>query len=465
MARLEAHFGMSIATINPATGELIRSFKPLDSNEIEVRLARSAEAFRTHRRSSFKDRAARLKRLADEFETRAQELAELMALEMGKPVRAGRDEALKCGRCCRFFAENAERFLAEETRAANDARSSVRYQPLGAILAVMPWNFPFWQVIRFAAPALMAGNVALLKHASNVPQCALALESLFNQAGFGSGVFQTLLIGSEPVARLIQDRRVAAITLTGSEAAGSSVAAAAAGVIKKAVLELGGSDPFIVMPTADLDRATATAVKARCVNSGQSCIAAKRFIIHAAVYEEFERRFTSAMRALRVGDPFDETTEIGPLATRQVIDSVEDQVKRAIGDGARLLLGGRRLPRPGNFHEPTVLAEIPSSCTVRREEVFGPVAMLFRVADIGEAIDVANETTFGLGASAWTSDAAEQARFIDELEAGQVFINGMVASDPGLPFGGIKSSGYGRELGREGILEFVNVKTVSMAGS
>ena len=336
----------------------------------------------------------------------------------------------------------------------------MQYQPLGPVLAVMPWNFPYWQVFRFAAPALMAGNVGLLKHASNVPQCALAIEDIFRRAGFPEGVFQTLLIESFRVPLVLDDPRVFAATLTGSEPAGASVARQASGNIKKTVLELGGSDPFIVMPSADLDPTARLAVKARTVNGGQSCIAAKRFIVHEAVYDDFRRHFVDAMRALKVGDPMDPATDVGPMATSQIIHDLETQVRRASAAGARILMGGKRVNRAGWFFEPTILEGVPRDCPVYREEIFGPVAMLFRVRDIDAAIRLANDSGFGLGASAWTSVADEQRRFVDELEAGQVFINGMVASDPRLPFGGIKHSGYGRELGWFGIREFVNVKTV-----
>ena len=451
---------MPIASINPTTGETLKTFDALSAPQIEDKLQRAADTFRTYRRTSFAERTRMMLRAAEILETRKHDLAKVMTLEMGKPIKAAVSEAEKCAWVCRYYAEAAPRHLADEVVETNARKSYVCFQPLGPVLAVMPWNFPFWQVFRFAAPALMAGNVGLLKHASNVPQCALAIEEIFSDAGFPAGAFQTLLIGSDAVEGILNDARVVAATLTGSEPAGRSVASIAGKQIKKTVLELGGSDPFIVMPSANLDEAVTTAVKARTINNGQSCIAAKRFIVANEIYDEFERRFVNEMRALRIGDPLDESTDIGPLATPQIVNDLDEQVKRAVANGARVLTGGKKLDRPGNFFEPTVLVNLDPHAPVSCEEVFGPVATLFRAANIDEAIEIANVTTFGLGSSAWTNDANEQAQFIDELEAGSVFINGMVASDPRLPFGGVKHSGYGRELAEFGIREFVNIKTI-----
>ena len=451
---------MSIATINPATGETLQTFEELSGEQLEQKLQLAAETFRTYRKTSFAERTELMLRAAAVLETGKQKFARLMTLEMGKPIKGAVQEVEKCALVCRYYAENAERHLADEVVETNATRSYVHFQPLGPVLAVMPWNFPFWQVFRFAAPALMAGNVGLLKHASNVPQCALAIENIFQEAGFPNGAFQTLLIGSALVEQVLNDARVVAATLTGSEPAGRSVASISGKQIKKTVLELGGSDPFIVMPSANLDEAITTAVKARTINSGQSCIAAKRFIVAAKVYPEFEKQFVEQMQALKVGDPMQETTDIGPLATEQILKDVAEQVQTSVAAGALVLTGGHKLQRAGNFYEPTVLTNIPADSPASCEEVFGPVAMLFRVGSIDEAIALANNTSFGLGAAAWTNDEQEKQRFVEELEAGCVFINGMVASDPRLPFGGIKNSGYGRELGEFGIREFVNVKTV-----
>jgi len=451
---------MPIASVNPATGETIKTFESLDETQIDEKLQRGADTFSSYRRTTFKERESMMIRAAEILETEKNDFARLMTVEMGKPIKGAVGEAEKCAWVCRYYAETARQYLADQLVETNAKKSYVRFQPLGPVLAVMPWNFPFWQVFRFAAPALMAGNVGLLKHASNVPQCALAIEDIFRRAGFPAGAFQTLLVGSEGVQRILEDRRVVAATLTGSEPAGRSVAGIAGKQIKKTVLELGGSDPFIVMPSADLQEAVTTAVKARTINNGQSCIAAKRFIVAADIYDEFERRFVAKMQTLRVGDPLDEATDIGPLASEQTLKDVDEQVKTSVAAGAHILTGGKKLDRPGNFFPPTVLANIPHDSPAYCEEVFGPVALLFRVNNIDDAIELANATTFGLGSAAWTNEPDEQERFIDELAAGSVFINGMVASDPRLPFGGIKHSGYGRELSEFGIREFVNIKTV-----
>jgi succinate-semialdehyde dehydrogenase/glutarate-semialdehyde dehydrogenase len=451
---------MGIASVNPATGERLRDFAPLSDQELDERLARAYDAFTEWRATPVRHRAAVVRRAADILEAEKTRFASLMTLEMGKLVGAAQEEVAKCALTCRYYADQAEQLLAPETVAIEGERSYVAYQPLGVVLAVMPWNFPFWQVIRFAAPALTAGNVALLKHASNVPQCALAIEETFSRAGAPAGVFQTLLVGSEAVARILADARIAAATLTGSEGAGSSVASVAGRHLKKTVLELGGSDPFIVMPSADVALAADTAVRARTINSGQSCIAAKRFIVHRAIADDFERRFVSAMAALKVGDPTSPDTRVGPLASEQLVRELEEQVDRTVRGGARVLTGGRRVTGRGCYYEPTVLADVPRDSPAYRDEMFGPVASLFRVADVHEAIRVANDTRFGLGASAWTRDAGEVELLAAELDAGTVFVNGMVASDPRLPFGGIKASGYGRELGAYGLREFTNVKTV-----
>jgi succinate-semialdehyde dehydrogenase/glutarate-semialdehyde dehydrogenase len=454
---------MAIASINPATGEKLKEFAAFDDAEIEKRLKRAERAFAHHRRRPLSERAQLMMAAASLLEQEKDRLARTMTLEMGKLFRAAQEEITKCILGCRFYAENGERFLEDEAAQTDAARSYVRYYPLGPVLAIMPWNFPFWQVFRFAAPALLAGNVGLLKHAANVPQCALAIEEIFCRAGFDEGIFQTLLIEAQQVEKVIVDPRVQAITLTGSEKAGSAVASTAARYIKKSVLELGGSDPFIVMPSSDLESTLRTAIKARTINNGQSCIAAKRFLVADEVYDEFLRQFVERMRALKVGDPFDETTEIGPLATEHILQGVHEQVQKSIAAGAKLLTGGNRIHGPGFFYEPTVLVDVPSDSPAYREEIFGPVASFFRVRDAADAIEIANDTSFGLGASAWTNDRAEQELFASELETGMVFINAMVASDPRLPFGGVKRSGFGRELGVAGIREFTNAKTIWIA--
>jgi len=451
---------MAIATTNPATGELLKSFEALSPSQIEQKIQLASSAFQAHRRTKFADRARMMLRAAEILEKEKDECARLMTLEMGKTLRSAVAEASKCASGCRYYAENAERFLADEVVETGAKRSFVRYQPLGIVLAVMPWNFPFWQVFRFVAPALMAGNVGLLKHASNVPQCALKIEEIVRRAGFPEGVLQTLLIGASQVDAILNDPRIAAATLTGSEQAGVEVGVSAARRIKKVVLELGGSDPFIVMPSADLDTAVATAVDARIQNNGQSCIAAKRFIVAESIADAFQNKFVQRMQELRIGDPFDEQTQLGPLANPEAVTSLDVDVKKTVAAGARLLAGGHPLKRPGNFYAPTVLTDIPKESPAYREEFFGPVASIFRVKTAEQAIQIANDSRFGLGASAWTNDPAETELFINELEAGMVFLNKMVASDPRLPFGGVKHSGHGRELAAHGIREFVNIKTV-----
>jgi succinate-semialdehyde dehydrogenase / glutarate-semialdehyde dehydrogenase len=451
---------MPIATINPATGEVMQTFQPLSEADIDQKLRLAVSVFKRERKTPFATRAQRMLKAAEILERDKDKFAHLMTLEMGKTFKSAVAEAVKCTTACRYYAQNTERFMADEVVETGAGTSFVRYLPIGPILAVMPWNFPFWQVIRFAAPALMAGNVGLLKHASNVPQCALALESLFLEAGFPEGAFQTLLIGSAQVDALLNDPRIVAATLTGSEQAGIQVGIGAAKRIKKVVLELGGSDPFIVMPSADLDAAVSTAVQARVQNNGQSCIAAKRFIVAEPIADEFERKFVAKMQGLQVGDPFDEKTELGPLSTPDAVQDLDADVQRTVKAGAKVLTGGHPLPGKGNFYEPTVLTNVPKGSPAYSEELFGPVASIFRVKDQDEAIRLANDVRFGLGASAWTNDEKERERFINELDAGMVFINKMVASDPRIPFGGVKASGHGRELGLVGIREFLNAKTV-----
>jgi succinate-semialdehyde dehydrogenase / glutarate-semialdehyde dehydrogenase len=451
---------MAIATINPATGKLEKKFEPLTDAQIEQKLQLAAETFSTYRNVPYAERARLMLKAADLFEAEKEEHARKMTTEMGKTFRSAVDEAAKCALACRYYAENAEKFLADEIVETSAKKSFVRYQPIGPILAVMPWNFPFWQVVRFAAPALMAGNVGLLKHASSVPQCALAVEDTFRRAGFPAGAFQTLLIGIDKVDGILNDPRVVAATLTGSEQAGIKVGIGAAQRIKKVVLELGGSDPFIVMPSANLDEAVATAVKARIFNNGQSCIAAKRFIVAESIADAFISKFVSRMAALKVGDPFDPKTELGPLATKDGMADLDRDVQKSVAAGARVLTGGKALEGDGFFYAPTVLANIPKTAPAYREELFGPVASVFVVKNIDEAIRTANDSRFGLGASAWTNDDRERDRFINEIESGMVFINKMVSSDPRLPFGGVKQSGHGRELGPFGIREFTNIKTI-----
>jgi len=454
---------MAIASINPATGEKLKEFPPHKDVDIEKALRQATAAFEKYRGEPFPKRAQLMLAAASLLEQEKEQLARTITLEMGKLLRDSVVEIEKCARGCRYYAENAERFLEDEPAQTDARRSYLHYEPIGPVLAIMPWNFPFWQVFRFAAPALMAGNVGILKHAGNVPQSALAIEQIFCRAGFEEGIFQTLLIEAEQAERLIVDPRIKAVTLTGSEKAGSAVGGAAAREIKKSVLELGGSDPFIVMPSADFGLAVSTAVKARTINTGQSCIAAKRFFIADKIYDEFLKKFVEQMRSLKVGDPMDETTEIGPLASEQILNGVHEQVQKTIAAGAELLTGGNRIAGPGFFYEPTVLVDVPKDSPAFREEVFGPVAAVLRVRDADEAIELANDNRYGLGASAWTNDPIEQELFASELESGMVFINSMVASDPRLPFGGVKRSGFGRELGAAGIREFMNAKTIWIA--
>jgi succinate-semialdehyde dehydrogenase / glutarate-semialdehyde dehydrogenase len=451
---------MTIATTNPATGQTIKTFTPLTDAEVDARLDCAVQAFHRNRKTLLGERTRMLMNAAEILESEKERFGRLMVTEMGKTLKAAVEEAAKSAWGCRYYAEQAERLLAVENVETNARRSFISYQPIGPVLAIMPWNFPFWQVFRFAAPALVAGNVGLLKHASNVPQCALAIEEIFRRAGFPEGCFQTLLIETSQVRRIIEDPRVAGVTLTGSNGAGSAVASAAGKEIKKTVLELGGSDPFIVMPSADLESAVRTAVKARTINNGQSCIAAKRFIVAESIANEFERRLVAGMKALVVGDPMDPATDVGPLANEDQVKTLTDQVARSVKAGARVLSGAHRLERPGYYFAPGVLADIRPDSPAYKDEIFGPVALLFRVRNLDEAIRLANDSPFGLGASAWTTDPQEQERFISELEAGMVFINAMVASDPRLPFGGVKQSGYGRELSAYGLREFVNIKTV-----
>jgi succinate-semialdehyde dehydrogenase/glutarate-semialdehyde dehydrogenase len=452
--------GMAFTSINPATGEKLKEFPLHDEMEIESRLKLAEQAFRGHQHRSFDERAQLMMAAASLLNTDKEKFARIITLEMGKVLRAAFDEVEKCSRACRFYAENTERFLGDKIAQTQAARSFVRYQPLGPVLAIMPWNFPFWQVFRFAAPALMSGNVGLLKHAPNVPQCALAIEEIFCRAGFEEGIFQTLFIEPGRAEKLISDPRIKAVTLTGSDRAGSTVGSAAGREIKRCVLELGGNDPFIITPSANFDEAVAAAVKSRTLNTGQSCIAAKRFFVADKIYDTFLHRFVEGMCALKVGDPLDESTDLGPLASAQIRDGVHQQVQKSIAAGAKLRTGGNRVHGPGFFYEPTVLTDIPPDSPAYREEIFGPVASAFRVRDNEEAINLANDSVYGLGASVWTNDTEEQELFASQLDVGMVFINGIVASDPRLPFGGVKRSGFGRELGALGIHEFMNAKTI-----
>ncbi|MGC0408224.1 succinate-semialdehyde dehydrogenase/glutarate-semialdehyde dehydrogenase [Streptomyces sp. SAI-195] len=457
---------MPIATVNPANGETLRTYEAMGEEEIERRIELAEATFRTYRTTGFYERAGLMRRAADLLEADQKEIGKVITTEMGKPVKQARAEAAKCAKTMRWYADHAAELLADEEPAEADVKDSgasralVRYRPLGPVLAVMPWNFPLWQVIRFAAPALMAGNVGLLKHASNVPQTALYLEDLFHRAGFPEGCFQTLLIGSAAVDDILRDERVRAATLTGSEPAGRAVASTAGEMIKKTVLELGGSDPFVVMPSADVERAAEVAVTARTQNAGQSCIAAKRFIVHTDVYDAFAERFTEGMKALKVGDPMDEETDVGPLSSEQGLNDLVVLVDDAVRGGANVLCGGERPDGPGWYYPPTVLAGVTRDMRIHREEAFGPVATLYRAADLDEAVLIANDTDFGLSSNVWTRDDADVDRFVRDLEAGGVYVNGMTASHPAFPFGGVKRSGYGRELSGHGIREFCNITTV-----
>jgi succinate-semialdehyde dehydrogenase / glutarate-semialdehyde dehydrogenase len=451
-----------LRSVNPATEEVLAEYDQHDAGQIDEALDRAVSAFEHNRSLTFLDRAGKMATAADILVNEKDQFARLATKEMGKPLKAAIAEVEKCASACRHYAEHAERYMADHEIKSNADKSWVRYLPIGPVLAVMPWNFPFWQVFRFAAPALMAGNVGLLKHASNVPGTAQAIEEIFRRAGFDAGEFQTLLIGSGPVEKIIKDDRVRAVTLTGSEKAGASVAATAAASIKKAVLELGGSDPFIVMPSCDLESTVKQAVTARTLNNGQSCIAAKRFIVHADVYDDFAEKFARSMDALKVGDPMEDDTAIGPLAMPQIRDDLVDQVEQTLAKGAKRLAGAEPVNGRGYFYKPGVIADIPEGSPGYSEEFFGPVALLFRITSLEEAITLANATRFGLGSSIWTSDREEQEQAINRLEAGATHVNSIVASDPRLPFGGVKSSGFGRELSAEGIREFLNVKTVAI---
>jgi succinate-semialdehyde dehydrogenase / glutarate-semialdehyde dehydrogenase len=451
---------MAIATINPATGEVVKTFTALTDAQVDEKIAKAAKTFETFRKTSFADRTRWMNKAADILDSEKEALGRLMTLEMGKTLTSAIAEAEKCAVGCRYYAQNAEKLLTDEVIATTASKSYIHYQPLGIVLAVMPWNYPLWQVFRFVAPGLMAGNVGLLKHASNVPQSALKIEEIVARAGFPDGVFQTLLVGAAQVDRILSDPRVAAATLTGSEQAGIQVGVSAAKRIKKVVLELGGSDPFIVMPSANFEEAVSTAVKARVLNNGQSCIAAKRFIVHEKIAEQFEKEFVGRMQSLKLGDPFDAKTDVGPLANSDAVKDLDTDVQKTVQAGAKLLTGGKPVRGPGYFYEPTVLTNIPKESPAYREEFFGPVASIFRVKSVDEAIAIANDSRFGLGASAWTNDPAERERFVNDIEAGMVFINQMVVSDPRVPFGGVKASGHGRELGPYGIREFTNAKTV-----
>jgi succinate-semialdehyde dehydrogenase/glutarate-semialdehyde dehydrogenase len=455
---------MAIASTNPATGELLQSFDALTEEQIDEKLATAAAAFRSYRTTTFAERAEWLRRAADILDAEADALGRLATLEMGKTLASAVAEVGKCAKGCRWYAEHTEAVLADQPHPFDGAKVFTRYEPLGPVLAIMPWNFPYWQVFRFAAPALMTGNVGLLKHASNVPQCALAIEDVLVRAGFPQGVFQTLLVGSGAIEAIIEDPRVRAVTLTGSEAAGRAVGATAGHTIKPSVLELGGSDAFIVMPSADLDTAVAKAVHSRTLNNGQSCVNAKRFIVHEEIADEFVSRMVAKLESLKVGDPMDAATEMGPLSSPDAVEEIDRQVQETISAGARLHTGGKPLGGPGSFYPPTLLTDIPDGSPGHDEELFGPVALVWRARDVDDAIRIANDSDLGLGGSAWTSDPAEQERFVTEVDTGMIYINHFTESTPEVPFGGTKNSGYGRELAEYGPKSFVNAKTVWIAG-
>jgi succinate-semialdehyde dehydrogenase/glutarate-semialdehyde dehydrogenase len=456
---------VAIATTNPATGETIRTFDALTDAQLEQKLQTAAEVFRTYRTTTFAQRSGWLRRAAEILDDEAEELGGLATLEMGKTLASAIAEIHKCAKGCRWYADHAEGILADQPRDVEGARVFTRYEPLGPVLAIMPWNFPYWQVFRFAAPALMAGNVGLLKHASNVPQCALAIEDLLRRAGFPEGAFQTLLVPSAAVEAILDDVRVRAVTLTGSEGAGREVASAAGRNIKTSVLELGGSDPFVVMPSVDLDVAVDNAVASRTLNNGQSCINAKRFIVHEQVADEFVRRMVAKLEALKLGDPRDESTDMGPLSSPDAVETLDKQVQDTVAAGAQLLTGGKPSGGPGNFYPPTLLTDIPEGSPGHREEFFGPVALVWRARDVEDAIRIANDSDFGLGGSAWTRDPAEQERFVSEIETGMIYVNRVTESTPEVPFGGVKNSGYGRELADFGPRSFCNAKTVWIDGA
>ncbi|WP_026101893.1 NAD-dependent succinate-semialdehyde dehydrogenase [Geminocystis herdmanii] len=451
---------MTIETINPYNQEIIKTFTPSTTAQINEKLDLAVSAFKDYRLTSLEFRGERLLKAGEILLANQEEYAKLMTLEMGKPIKQAFAEISKCALVCRFYAENAEQFLTPKYIETDASKSFVTYQPLGAILAVMPWNFPFWQVFRFLCPTLMAGNVGLLKHASNVPQCALAIESVLLSAGFPEGVFQSLLIESPQVEGVLRDSRVKAVTLTGSELAGKSVASIAGQELKKSVLELGGSDPFIVLEDANIEEAVEVAVTARMLNNGQTCIAAKRFILQDSIAPKFEQLLVEKYQKIVMGDPFNPNTDLGPLATPAILRDITNQVNKSVEMGAKVLIGGKSVEGKGNFYPPTILTDIPVNSPAMTEEFFGPVALLFRVKDLHSSIELANSTIFGLGASIWTNNEENIKIAVRDIEVGALFINSLVKSDPRLPFGGTKSSGYGRELSIEGMHEFLNIKTV-----